>query len=157
LGIRAGRNARKIDDNNTINLQEKGDVMGLGRIFFGVGKNKDGSNDKRNPDAGAAKMFDKTGSWAMKLMVYYPVGVALWIVKIMIFNPWGNVGFGGLGGLSLLAQYFGWIEPSAEPTAREIALGGSFDWISFGFGLALLIVGIIRLVGREVVVRKYEN
>ena len=24
LGIRAGRNARKIDDNNTINLQERG-------------------------------------------------------------------------------------------------------------------------------------
>ncbi len=43
------------------------------------------------------------------------------------------------------------------PTAREIALGGSFDWLSFGFGLALLIVGIIRLVGREVVVRKSEN
>ena len=48
----------------------------------------------------------------------------------------------------------GWTETPAEPTAREIALGGSFDWLSFGFGLALLIVGIIRLVGREVVVRK---
>ena len=56
-----------------------------------------------------------------------------------------------------MGKYFGWIEPSAEPTAREIALGGSFDWLSFGFGLALLIVGIIRLVGREVVVRKSEN
>ncbi len=32
-----------------------------------------------------------------------------------------------------------------------------FDWLNFGFGLALLIVGIIRLVGREVVVRKSEN
>ena len=60
-------------------------------------------------------------------------------------------------GHSAFGKYFGWIEPSAEPTAREIALGGSFDWLSFGFGLALLIVGIIRLVGREVVVRKSEN
>ena len=57
-------------------------------------------------------------------------------------------------GHSAFGKYFGWIEPSAEPTAREIALGGSLDWLSFGFGLALLIVGIIRLVGREVVVRK---
>ena len=60
-------------------------------------------------------------------------------------------------GHSAFGKYFGWIESSAEPTAREIALGGSFDWLSFGFGLALLIVGIIRLVGREVVVRKSEN
>ena len=60
-------------------------------------------------------------------------------------------------GHSSFGKYFGWIEPSSEPTAREIALGGSFDWLSFGFGLALLIVGIIRLVGREVVVRKSEN
>ena len=60
-------------------------------------------------------------------------------------------------GHSAFGKYFGWIESSAEPTAREIALGGSFDWLSFGFGLALLIVGIIRLVGREVVMRKSEN
>ena len=60
-------------------------------------------------------------------------------------------------GHSAFGKYFGWIEPSAEPIAREIALGGSFDWLSFGFGLAKLIVGIIRLVGREVVVRKSEN
>ena len=49
------------------------------------------------------------------------------------------------------------LEPSALPTARGIALGGSFDWLSSGFGLVLLIVGIIRLVGREVVVIKSEN
>ncbi len=128
--------------------------MGLGGMFFGAKKNKDGSYDKRNSDAGAAKMFDQTGSWAMKLMVYYPVGVVLWILKIMIFNPWGNVGVGGLGGLSLLAKYFGWIEPSAEPTAREIALGGSFDWQVLGLCLVLLTVGIIRLVGREFILRK---
>ena len=60
-------------------------------------------------------------------------------------------------GHSAFGKYFGWIEFYAEPTAREIALGGSFDWLSFGFGLALLIVGIIRLVGREVVVRKSDN
>ena len=60
-------------------------------------------------------------------------------------------------GHSAFGKYFVLIEPSAEPTASEIALGGSFDWLSFGFGLALLIVGIIRLVGREVVVRKSDN
>ena len=63
----------------------------------------------------------------------------------------------GISVLQFVQCGFGLIEPSADPTAREIALGGSFDWISFGFGFALLIVGIIRLVGREVVVRKSEN
>ena len=80
--------------------------------------------------------------------------LVVWFFKIIIIYPWGNVGFGALGSFALLAKYFGWIEPSAEPTAREIALGGSFDWPLLGLCLVLLTVGIIRLVGREFILRK---
>ena len=152
-----GRNARKIDADNITNLQERGNVMSFGELMTGVKKNADGKYDKRYKDAGSAKMFDAAAAvgliWPMKLM-WYTVGFVFWLVKITIIYPWGNVGLGVLGAFGQLAQYLGWIEPSAEPTAREIALGGSFDWPAFGLCLVLLTVGIIRLVWREVLLRK---
>ena len=129
--------------------------MSLGELFTGAKKKADGTYDSRFKDTGSAKMFDAAGSvvsWPLKLM-WYVVGMMLWFIS----NAWGNLILGLIMGHSAFGKYFGWIEPSAEPTAREIALGGSFDWRSFGIGLAFLIVGIIRLVGREVVVRKSEN
>ena len=129
--------------------------MSLGELLTGAKKRADGTYDSRFKDTGSAKMFDAAGSvvfWPLKLM-WYVVGIMLWFIS----NAWGNLILGLFMGYSAFGQYFGWIEPSADPTAREIALGGSFDWFSFGWGLALLIVGIIRLVGREVVVRKSEN
>ena len=118
----------------------------------GVKSNPDNSIDKRQKDVGAAKMFDAAAAvgviWPMKLL-WYTIGSVLWIFKIIIIYPWGNIGAGALGAFGALGQYFGWIEPSAEPTAREIELGGSFDWAYFGIFLVLLTVGIIRLVWRK--------
>ena len=147
-----------IDADNITNLQEKENDMSLGELLTGVKKKPDGEYDKRYKDVGSAKMFDAAAAvgviWPMKFMVYYPVGFILWFFKIIIIYPWGNVWFGALGLFSIFNKYFGWIETSAEPTTREIELGGSFDWTSFGFLLVCLTVGIIRLVWREVLLRK---
>ena len=151
------RNARKFDDDNIINLQEKGDVMGLARIILGVKKNKDGSYNKTNPNAGTAKMLDAAAVsgviWPMKL-VWYMCWVVLWFIKLIIVYPWGNVVFGAGGIYDTLNKYFGWVD--REPNARDIELGGSFDYTYFSIFVVLLTVGIIRLVGREWYVRNSE-
>ena len=54
----------------------------------------------------------------------------------------------------ILGQYFGLIDPSAEPSARQIELDGRLDWTMIGFCLVILTVGIFRLVGGEVLLRK---
>jgi len=95
--------------------------------------------------AGAVGMM-----WFLKLIFKYPY----MFLKFIVINPWGNVGIGGLGAFSVLGQYFGWIDPSVEISARQIELDGGFDWTMIGFCLIILIVGIFRLVGGEVHLRK---
>ena len=104
--------------------------MSLGELLTGAKKRADGTYDSRFKDTGSAKMFDAAGSvasWPLKL-VWYVVGICLWFIT----NAWGNLILGFGMGYQAFGQYFGWIEPPADPTAREIALGGSFDWFSFG-------------------------
>ena len=126
----------------------------------GVKKNADGTYDKRYKDVGSAKMFDAAAAvgviWPIKLM-WYTAGFMFWFLKIMFIYPWGNIGFGALAAFGQLGQYFGWIEDSAQPTAREIALDGSFDWPAFGLCLVFIILGIMRLVWREVLLRKSHS
>ncbi len=43
------------------------------------------------------------------------------------------------------------------PTAREIALDGSFDWLVLGIGLALLILCIFRIENSKVVMRNLSS
>ena len=89
------------------------------------------------------------GMGLMTLMFKYPYRFIKWFFKIIIINPWGNVGIGGLGAFSVLGQYFGLIDPSAEPSARQIELDGRLDWTMIGFCLVILTVGIFRLVRRK--------
>ena len=90
------------------------------------------------------------GAGLMTVMFKYPYKFIKWFFKIIIINPWGNVVIGVLGSFMLLGQYFGWIDPSAESSVRQIELDGNFDWTGFGVMLVLLTVGIFRLVWGKV-------
>ena len=85
----------------------------------------------------------------MKLIFMYPYRFLKWFFKFIFINPWGNVGIGGLGAFTVLGQFFGLIDLSAEPSARQIELDGRFDWTMMGFCLVILTVGIFRLVRRK--------